>query len=51
MHKLKVKLNMLSLRKLKKPMDLNMELMETMEGRHKFEHEMRHLGIDHLNIS
>lgn len=50
-HDLKVKLNSLSLSKTGKPLELKMEKMDTMEGRQKFEFEMEHLGIAHLQIT
>lgn len=51
LHDLKVKLNSLSLTKTGKPLELKMEKMDTMEGRQKFEFEMEHLGVAHLQIT
>ena len=51
LHDLKVKLSSLSLSKTGKPLILNMEKMDTMEGRQKFEFEMESLGVAHLQIT
>jgi len=50
-HGLKLKLNQLSLKKTGKPIELRLEKMDTMEGRHKFELDMVKIGVGHLNIT
>jgi len=50
-HDLKVRLNGLSLKKTGKPIELNLEKMDTMEGRQKFELSVEPLGISHLQIT
>jgi hypothetical protein len=45
---LKAKLNTLSLQKTKKPLEINLEKMDTFEGRQKFELQMEELGVAHL---
>ena len=50
-HNLKIKLSNLSMSKTGKPLVLNLEKMDTMEGRQKFEIEMEHLGVSHLQIT
>lgn len=42
---------MLSIRKTNKPFTVDLQKLDSMEGRHKFEHDMRSLGVDHLQIS
>lgn len=51
MHNLKVKLNSLSLSKTGKPLEINLEKMDTMEGRQRFELQMESLGVSHLEIT
>ena len=46
-----MKLNNLSLKKTGKPVELNLEKLDTMEGRQKFELSLEPLGITHLNIT
>lgn len=48
---LKAKLNTLSLQKTKKPLEINLEKMDTFEGRQKFELQMEELGVAHLQIT
>ena len=43
MHKLKTKLNNISLKKTGKPIDMRLEKMDTMEGRLKFDLELEKL--------
>mmetsp|Transcript_9559 Transcript_9559/g.9180 ORF Transcript_9559/g.9180 Transcript_9559/m.9180 type:complete len:170 (+) Transcript_9559:357-866(+) len=50
-HDLKVKLNSLSLKKVGKPVELNLEKLDTQEGRNKFELDIEPLGISHLQIT
>jgi C2 domain len=51
LHNLKVKLNSLSLKKKGKPMDFNLEKLDSAEGKMKFRVEMESLGIAHLDIT
>ena len=44
-------MNTLSQNKIKKPFSLNMELLDTMEGRKKIEMELEKLDVAHLNIT
>ncbi len=50
-HSLKIKLNQIALKKTGKGIDLNLEKMDTMEGRMKFDLELEKLGVHHLNIT
>lgn len=50
LHNLKLKLNVLALKKLQKPLDLRLEKLDTMEGRQKFQLQMEELGIAHLDV-
>lgn len=51
MHDLKTKLNSLSLKKQGKPVDFNLEKLDSAEGRMKFRLQMEKLGIAHLDIT
>ena len=48
---LKQMLNKISQKKLKKPFALNMEQLDTMEGRKKIEMDLEKLDVAHLNIT
>ncbi len=50
MHDLKTKLNSLCLKKLGKPIEFNLDKLNTAEGRMKFRLQMELLGTAHLNI-
>lgn len=50
-HNLKMKLNQLALKRTGKGIEFNLEKMDTMEGRMKFELELEKLGVSHLNIT
>ena len=50
-HNLKVKLNSLSLKKTSRPLEFNMDKLDSMEGRQKMELELEKLGISHLRIT
>ena len=49
-HALKMKLNQLSLKKVNKPLELNLEMMDTAEGRKKFSEQTEEIGVSHLNV-
>jgi hypothetical protein len=51
LHDLKTKLNTLSLKKKGKPIEFNMEKLESQEGKMKFRLQMESLGVAHLNIT
>lgn len=51
MHNLKTKLNSLSLKKLGRPVEFNLEKLDSAEGRMKFRVQMESLGIAHLDIT
>lgn len=51
MHDLKVKLNSLSLKKRGKPLDFNLDKLDSAEGKSKFRLEMESLGVAHLEIT
>lgn len=51
MHELKTKLNSLSIKKTRKPIEFNMEKLDSSEGRMKFKLEVDSLGLGHLDIA
>jgi len=51
LHDLRVKLNSLSLKKRGKPLELNLDKLDSAEGRAKFRLDMENLGIGHLHIT
>lgn len=51
MHDLKTKLNSLSLKKLGKPVEFNLEKLDSAEGKMKFRLQMENLGVGHLDIT
>jgi hypothetical protein len=50
-HDLKVKLNQLSLKRTNKPLELNLEMMDSAEGRESFRNQMQEIGIGHLEVT
>ncbi len=50
-HNLKLKLNQIALKKTGKGIDVNLDKMDTMEGRMKFDLELEKLGVRHLDIT
>lgn len=50
-HNLKVKLNSLSLKRMNRPLEFNLDKLDTHEGRQKMEMELEKLGVSHLKIT
>jgi len=48
---LKNNLSAISLKQTGKPFELDLEMMDSAEGRAKFSHEMQHMGVAHLKIT
>jgi hypothetical protein len=50
-HGLKTKLNQLSLKRVNKPFEINLEEMDSFEGRNKFNARTEEIGVAHLSIT
>lgn len=51
LHDLKTKLNSISLKKTKNPLEFNVEKLDSMEGRNKFKLQLDGIGLGHLDIT
>lgn len=49
-HSLKVKLNQISLKKVNKPLEFNLEMLDSAEGRQQFRNMTTEIGVNHLNV-
>lgn len=47
---MKTKLNAISLKRINKPLELNLEMMDSAEGRQKFRDSTEEIGVAHLDI-